>query len=887
MANEDMNLVSSSQYDIYSKLLTIAKKYTDIDEEDFLKTGLFGYITESMALVARDSSFHKTMLYNESFLNTAVMPKSVYNWAKMFNINITSATPAYTDILVTIAVDDIAPPYTRNFFQTNNQKYGAELNTLDREVLVLDRDTPFIAGNVQFLMERSIVIYRSSSNLNNFIVKYLSTETTTTNFENPESLFLGSSISRTDGVEYLTFQVRAYQYVKNEIQRQISSSSFLDTKIHKFQFSDQFVSANLKYKKGTMPEEEIQLRFSDISSESRLDQNIKFAYYNLISENEIQITFSSSSNDFIPAANSTLILDAFSTKGSSGNIEYSQQLIFRLRDEALRNLPVFATMADQRSIGGIDIPSINKIKNAIINEISTRDVIVTEEDLNRYFLILTALLETINDGKVTFIKKRDDILRRVFGSFILMRDGLTIDNKVAKSGYISKTIPTNTLTADFDLTTSVSKPFGSIIQRKSDINEYEYVDSTENNDYYIIPFYTRVTLNPFRKVKYIYNLTNDSASLNFKEIFSSSSEKYIIPSNVTVDRGFEGTNAANSYEFKFNFVTNFNLSNELLLGSDSFTLSFFRRGAENIAIRSANFDLATNITKVDYESTENENSPGLFESYISFIFDIGTEEFDFSQERENSEFGTNINLLDSSNNLLSLPEDVKVSLKLNGITRDNLNMEFISGNFLSLFRNLDELMYSDVIVNTEIIEGDTTVSSIKIKDIPVVHSSFFNSIDDQNKFIRQLFTYIEMLKQNLGKLETNTFFDLKFYNTYGDSQYYNTLRTDIKLELDIYLREYTDDLKLRIQDYTRLLVDRANDGEELSISNITTNLKLSFPESITRIEFKGLNDTFAQHIGRTAGVREGEYAPEHLNIPNENLQYIRVGTESNGRFIVG
>jgi hypothetical protein len=79
MATEDKTLISSSQYDIYSKLLAIASKYTDINNEDFLRTGLFGYITESMAMIARDSSFHKTMLYNESFLNTAVMPKSVYN----------------------------------------------------------------------------------------------------------------------------------------------------------------------------------------------------------------------------------------------------------------------------------------------------------------------------------------------------------------------------------------------------------------------------------------------------------------------------------------------------------------------------------------------------------------------------------------------------------------------------------------------------------------------------------------------------------------------------------------------------------------------------------------------------------------------------------------
>ena len=78
------NKITPSKNEIYNKLLTVASKYTELDS-DYLTSGLFGYITESMAMLMRDS-IHKNMLYNESFLNTAMMPKSVYNWAKMFSI---------------------------------------------------------------------------------------------------------------------------------------------------------------------------------------------------------------------------------------------------------------------------------------------------------------------------------------------------------------------------------------------------------------------------------------------------------------------------------------------------------------------------------------------------------------------------------------------------------------------------------------------------------------------------------------------------------------------------------------------------------------------------------------------------------------------------------
>ena len=83
----DLNIVSASKQDIYNKFLGLAEHYFG-ENTDFLKSGMMSYITECMASVMRDSAIHKTMLYNESFLNTAIIEKSVYNWAKMFNIEI-------------------------------------------------------------------------------------------------------------------------------------------------------------------------------------------------------------------------------------------------------------------------------------------------------------------------------------------------------------------------------------------------------------------------------------------------------------------------------------------------------------------------------------------------------------------------------------------------------------------------------------------------------------------------------------------------------------------------------------------------------------------------------------------------------------------------------
>ena len=47
--------------------------------------------------------------------------------------------------------------------------------------------------------------------------------------------------------------------------------------------------------------------------------------------------------------------------------------------------------------------------------------------------------------------------------------------------------------------------------------------------------------------------------------------------------------------------------------------------------------------------------------------------------------------------------------------------------------------------------------------------------------------YINILKENLDRLETSTTFNLKFYNTHGQSVFYKTLRTNVSLSMEIYL----------------------------------------------------------------------------------------------------
>ncbi len=958
MAINDNDFSTASKYDIYSKLLFIASKYFDVTTEDFLKTGLFGYITESMAMIARDSSFHKSMLYNEGFLNTAVMPKSVYNWAKMFGVNVPAATPAYADIQVTIPVDSLVFQTASSI--TDASRYGTEVTTslADKQMMILDRGNQFVAGEFRFTLERSVLIYKDSESSEVITVKYCQTEEATTSLQEISNFFIKTYITNDN---YISFVVRAYQYDIVRDERQIASGSFLDTKLHEFDFAGQFVGARLTYSKNGI-ESPIELRFSNISSPS--DSDTDFAYYSLVDEDKLRVVFSSAAGDFVPASNSALIMDIYTTRGSAGNITYTGDVIYRFSEESLKNIPVLANFFNDTSIGGVDAPSLSRLKSTIINEISTRDVIVTETDLNNYFAILTSLLETINDGKVTFVKKRDDILRRVFSAYILMRDGLDINGAPAPSNYTSKVIPTNTLTADFAVSSSISRPFGTVIRRKIGASgEYEYVPSDAldgNDDYYVVPFFMRVNLDPFRKVKYIYNLTDDSTSLSYKDITGASADYYIIQSAISVKRTLEGSNTSPYYVLTASFVTDFDMADSVTSGNSEFRLSFYSESNRLTAIGGTNLSF-TEGTNMVITSVPSEDDPSRYATTLQFYVDVNNDgtEFDFSAEESNNNYGTFVRVFHGEGEV-SLPEDVFVQIDFVDVL-DEINLSFISDKSLLMFRNLDELMFSDITLNkidprwnalsskltvadsepsspevgdmwvdsndsyklyicieagdfestadatlttyqTTVPTGagtsgdyyllregaspftwtlyqydsNTYVSSVRIKDIPVVHQSFFTSEANQTKFIRQLFVYIDALRDNLGKLETNTFFDLKFYNTYGDSQYYNTPRTDLNLELDVYVFERTDELATAIRDYVRLLVDSSNSRSSLRVSTLIRDLTTNFSRYIDHVDFKGLNGTFTQFVSEISTVSKNLYAPEYLNISDENLVNINV-----------
>lgn len=864
----NQNIISSSKKEIYTKLLDIAEKYTSISDTDYLKTGLFGYVTESLAMILRDSSLNKSMIYNESFLNTAIIPKSVYNWAKMFNIKIGNATPAYADITINIPVEDLVNCMSVSSSYSSS-RFGSDVSSLNTNILILDKEDPIIAGEYYFSLEHSIVIYKQEDSNNQFIAKYIMTEYESTSYQTISSPILPVNVIG----NILSISARAYQYQLTKIEKQISSSTFLN-KVQTFTFENQFADAKLFYSTYNNNNlNEIKLLYSNIDND--LTTNEYYAYYNIIDSNELEILFKSGNNGFVPAANSKITLYLYTTKGSNVPTSYTGDAIIKFSSDSLQTLPVIVNFNPTTIISGNDAPSIDKVKKTIINEISTRNTIVTESDLNNYFQILVNLLESVSEGNIKFIKKRDDILKRVFNAYILLRDGLYDDNETVNSirGFKTRCVPTNTVTVNFPiykdnlLETAYPK-----IQMNND-GTYTATTTTPSGDYFICPFYLHTILNPIKKVKYIYNLTDNTTNLTYGNLYKVSSNNadennyYITPSTLRVFRGMSSSGVPeNSYKFIFTFKTNFKIDNNKL-GSNKLTLSMLstETGYERESITVLGSDYSKESVMTDTE--------GVYDTTITLNIPVSDNEFEIEGTSKN--YGSNIYLTENNT---AFPEEIKLALYFDNFQINNtvFNAQFVTDGSVKLFRNLDDIMLSDIELDySEADDGTKYISNIKIKDVPVVLASYFDKTDSRDTFEKQLFTYIDILKENVDKLESATFFDLKFFNTYGPSKFYNTFTTNLKLELQITLMKDVSNvanLKTEIRSYIRRLVDGYNESSKLRISDILSNLLINYGQYIENINFVGLNDTFIQYIHQLDDIDETIYPPEWFNIQPEQLE---------------
>lgn len=883
----NLNTISSSKYDIYSKFLDLifsgeyVTNQKNFNNTDFLKAGLFGYVTEALAMIIRDSSFHKMMVYNEYYLNTAIMPKSIYNWAKMFNINCIDAIPSSRYAIFTINVKDIDSGINNisNNISEYQEKYGIAENG---NFIVLDKSNPIIAGEYYFSLEHSLEIYKN--NKGSYVIKYcLNEKDITTSFGTYTSAIIPYQYKTVDGETYIVFKAKVFQYKTVKTSKIISGSSFLDVRSHNFTYTGQLCGLSLQYSKGNT-ESNVLLKFSNLISDTDSESTTMIAYYSLEDENNINILFNSNKNSGLPQAGGTLTLKTFITEGSSGNITYNGDAVLLISQEDFKVISVNVKLDSIILTSGLDNSDLDEIKTTIMNKLSLRNTIITENDLNIWFENQSKLLENVNNSLITFRKEKDNLLKRTFAAYLLLRDGVDLaayldssesTSYKSSSSYLSSVIPTNTIDITYNIpegTASDQDVFyltpnsENPIVYNSTTKQYIYNDGTiTDTPYkYVTPFYICVD-RKYNLVSYFYTDTDNTSTINFYDFRNLDLTNISLTplySEVTHDNSSE---TDNKYHFKFYFNSDIDLTSTVL---NSVILTF-NSSSINLSNSNLKFKLADETDTDSSDSSENSN-------YVLDITASVNENNVLSIDSENPYINLNI----ENTNEISLPEEVSIKLSLNGNSSDkssSFDITVSSDSNLNIFSSLGDIMSSNIVLGKNS-SGDIT--SYTIKEVPVVAQYWYKSNINKEWFIKQLFVFINMLKDNTSKLETTTFFNIKFRNTYGISHYYNSLYSNIRLKLTIYLKSdainsYTgtitgnsvqESLENEIRDYIRVLVDESNSDGAIVLSKIIMKVQAAYYNYIDHIDFNGLNGTFNQYINQINTT--DMYPLEYINLDN-------------------
>lgn len=217
--------------------------------------------------------------------------------------------------------------------------------------------------------------------------------------------------------------------------------------------------------------------------------------------------------------------------------------------------------------------------------------------------------------------------------------------------------------------------------------------------------------------------------------------------------------------------------------------------------------------------------------------------------------------------------------------------------------NLNFLKKFDFIRST-LIESDDDMNAvgslthpyrITIKEIPFVRANWIKKSYNFSQLIRCLNDNNEFIEETYDLLENNYTIDMKFFNTYGKSKYYDIgigdpgLNTEdqmmplnvvnISLKFGVRISSLIDRSIFEqrfidfVRDYVEKLNDLSHDGDSIKIMDMVTDINNSFDE-IERLEFYGIDDLDASRAqiitswpsSQIESLGYKEYIPEFINV---------------------
>lgn len=887
--------INNTSYYIQEDWFEVIRKYFNVNPDDsesisMLKTGLFGFNAEILSNEIKNNVYHRNIIYDEHFLNTASFPESIYNFAKIYNYDVDFATPSHCRINFAIRREDLI---NNKFREEVDVEVGTVVTTRTTYKLVINNDYIFLLGDFQFRLPYPVIItFKETADKTDFsLTAYYDTSDSDFPYLTLSTDYIKMWSEYEDGNRMVYLGLDLFQLSYKEQEFSITSDDISDNLFYSVMFSDQLAFFEVFY---TYNGETAKLNTYFNNTFQPDDPDERFCYYAVVDSDELQLSFSANAGSFRPALNSILTVKVYTTRGSEGNFSYmgSKVSVNFNNNGEFDKIPISIYPITECS-GGNDDPTYTEVKNGIIDKFAVRDNLIIDNDLDVHFKTVNRT-ETVYGSSIEWYKKRNDVLKRLYIAYLTIRDK---DKKIIPTN----TAPTLLVSSDYFRANSFCIKENTRIVYDYESNTYKIdednsvVSNPTKNLVYRFPFLLNVQNDPILVGNYYSTYIDEEINMVFQYI------------NPHIDDNFSLQQMRiykdNINDTKYTFSVNLN--------------STYRSIDANYLIVRL---LICNENNLPYGFIDLEPQTTEDESYINKFYFEGYIDVNQTRPIENNKLiiGELYNPDGGANPediITNVPIEPNINLQL-AILIKSTETNYKNGLFnnmtditdyttaviynseveTEIFINMYKYMESDVRTPNEMkkalgeeeykkLYGD--VNYYFIKQFPLVEEEYFENVPRNFFDIWEI--YVDIVREAIDYLENNTSVDIKLVNTYGKSNYYyssfsydddkniiydylENVQLDItmKLYLNYYIDSDTDNaIKQYISDY----IESCNDGRLFPISNLITALETNF-DIIKYIEFFRIGDDTTQKVKSnftsildiTNEQELEDFVPEYMNI---------------------
>lgn len=802
-------VISEVSYDYSARFLELAAKFFTVSNLSTLKVGMFGYHNEIHSYLMKNSVFHRNMLYNEYFLNTASLHSSVYNWAKILEEPVYLAQPSKMQIAFSFNLNEL---------------------TLDNGGnAVIPRTLQFTIGSYKFLLPHDIILTVKNNSL---VTKYDFSKANTNYLDSEiKTPFIKTKLESSVNGTVVILLLNIYQLESNIVTYKVIANDILERSIYDMTFKNNLAAFNIRYKEpNTSTKVPLNILFNDIE-DNKVSKNI---YYSPLNTDSIRFYFSSKAGFFKPEFNSELEIEILSCLGSESNFNFSGNISVETSKLSALGLSKVAVISLTDSVGGTDTATLQELKVRLIKKLRTRNSITTSYDLQSLFDSLK--INSGSNSSLTTIKTKDDFIARQFTMYSVIKDS---SNLVIPSTTIDLTLSISEIeTLGYVLKAGTFVLYDRVLNTHRLLNPSEIADFYLNNSssyLYSIPFLINFDFKEFPKINYFSNNYEKSYELFYEDV-STDAEYEVVINEFTIKR-----NSLIDLD-SFKLTTYFNTS--IPSNLRRIKLLVFRNGI--------------------YEAYSELNS---IANTSEFTLDLITEDT-FDNDGNFLILNTFRNAL-TGNIIPNFPIDDTIEFKLEaGIDSGG---DFVRYATLSTRRNIEIAENLNSIIKSPLLINENT-GMVTIKRVPLVSSLYFLNNKLNLDFTTSFESLKNILLSTLNLLENNTSLDLKLFNTYGPSNNFSSDTVDLSLALQIKLNTKADNIiDYNIKQFIVNFIEKINEDliKEFALSNLLRALENNFPE-ISFIRFININGANLQNIEEINPITNNNYpknyVPEYLTV---------------------